>query len=420
MPVSRNPYSQFTAPALRPIFNEHRGDVDQLQLIEETLRGRSSDAARTLHLEVEQEIEALLANTQIVAQVAAQPNSLDVFISYAREDANVAEAVRACLEGAGLNVWMDRVRLTPGSHFPSDIGVAIRRSKCLLVLWSRHAVGSFFVNKEISDGYAMERSIIPLRLDDAAFSDFFRHVSAGCQWFDGRAGLQIRELTAWAKVLRPEARSAPGRVIAVMNAKGGVGKTTIAANVFGSLHVLFKKSVLFIDLDSQSNLSQLLVSPRAYTSHVQNGAGVLSLFEPHRFKPETSSQRLFDTAFARAEAVNPSAICLPLARLDREGVRFDIILGQFEIIKYGLLLNRRQLDPLMANFARFIETARRIYDYVIIDLGPTASFIHECTVQSATHILCPIRPDKYSFEGIETMDRLLRDVFLSCPRSRGQ
>jgi chromosome partitioning protein len=51
----------------------------------------------------------------------------------------------------------------------------------------------------------------------------------------------------------------PGPVIAVLNLKGGVGKTTLAAHVFRELFVAKRLSILLVDLDPQYNLSQQLL-----------------------------------------------------------------------------------------------------------------------------------------------------------------
>src|SRR5690606_13287133 len=62
-------------------------------------------------------------------------------------------------------------------------------------------------------------------------------------------------------VERARAANARGRVIAMLNIKGGVGKTVLAANLFAAAHLADKRSVSFIDLDPQHNLTQYFLSP---------------------------------------------------------------------------------------------------------------------------------------------------------------
>jgi chromosome partitioning protein len=56
----------------------------------------------------------------------------------------------------------------------------------------------------------------------------------------------------------------PGQVVAVLNMKGGVGKTTISAHLMRVLYHNFAKRVLLVDLDPQFNLTQCLVSRADY------------------------------------------------------------------------------------------------------------------------------------------------------------
>jgi chromosome partitioning protein len=204
-----------------------------------------------------------------------------------------------------------------------------------------------------------------------------------------------------------------------MNMKGGVGKTTLAANVFGTLNQLRNRSVLMLDLDPQSNLSQLLLPRTTHESQIEIGASAISTFEPDWFSlPSASEQTLFEIKGRPRETIDPTRLCVPLRPFDSRSARFDIIPGQFEAVKYGLPFAQGKLGNLEANFKRFIAAARSQYDYVVMDAGPTASFVHQCMIENATHVLCPIRPDKYSFEGVGIMDRLLTQVFMTNPQPK--
>lgn len=55
-----------------------------------------------------------------------------------------------------------------------------------------------------------------------------------------------------------------GPVVAVLNMKGGVGKTTISANVFRRLYYKYRVGTLLIDLDPQYNLTQALFTRPNY------------------------------------------------------------------------------------------------------------------------------------------------------------
>src|SRR6266850_300978 len=77
----------------------------------------------------------------------------DVFISYADEDRKFAEHLAQVLHGMGWSVWWDRLNLGVGDNFWKAIADAIDDSKCVVVLWSRHSVGSDWVWEEANRGY---------------------------------------------------------------------------------------------------------------------------------------------------------------------------------------------------------------------------------------------------------------------------
>jgi len=71
-------------------------------------------------------------------------------------------------------------------------------------------------------------------------------------------------------------------VIAVLNMKGGVGKTTISAHVMRVLYRTLKKRTLLVDFDPQFNLTQTVVPESAYEKYKQENRTILSVMEPLR------------------------------------------------------------------------------------------------------------------------------------------
>lgn len=90
-----------------------------------------------------------------------------IFISYAREDQPRAELLTRALTGDGLDVWWDG-RIQPGDpSFHRAIEDALRRARCVLVLWSASSVRSEYVEIEASFAWK-ERKLIPILIDDIA------------------------------------------------------------------------------------------------------------------------------------------------------------------------------------------------------------------------------------------------------------
>ena len=75
----------------------------------------------------------------------------DIFLSYAEEDRDAARRIVGVLEGHGWTVWWDR-RIPTGKTWRSVIEDGIRDMRCMVVLWSRHSVGSEWVNEEAEEG----------------------------------------------------------------------------------------------------------------------------------------------------------------------------------------------------------------------------------------------------------------------------
>src|SRR5688572_30519880 len=75
----------------------------------------------------------------------------DIFLSYAREDLDIARRIAAALEGEGWSVFWDR-RIPPGRNFEEHLEREIRESHAVVVLWSPHSVASTWVRIEAAHG----------------------------------------------------------------------------------------------------------------------------------------------------------------------------------------------------------------------------------------------------------------------------
>lgn len=90
----------------------------------------------------------------------------DIFISYSRDDRDIAHALAVALEAAGIGVWWDR-ELTGGGDFAAEIERHLSAAPLVIVLWSNSSVQSDFVRDESSRARDL-RKLMPIRIEPVA------------------------------------------------------------------------------------------------------------------------------------------------------------------------------------------------------------------------------------------------------------
>ena len=106
----------------------------------------------------------------------------DVFVSYSREDSELAVSIVDALNKAGLSVWIDR-HIPTASRWEREIARELEQARCVVMLWSRYAQTSEWVRKEGLSG--LERAVlVPTRMGDCDIPNEFGE-------------FQFADLTAW-------------------------------------------------------------------------------------------------------------------------------------------------------------------------------------------------------------------------------
>lgn len=187
-------------------------------------------------------------------------------------------------------------------------------------------------------------------------------------------------------------------VIGILNMKGGVGKTTISAHLFGFLFERFRAGTLLIDLDPQFNLTQTLFTRAQYDSLKSIGKTVYAAMEP---QPAPS---LFEIKTTSSPPPSSAQIGEPRWYFNSTPRQwFTIIPGDFNLVKYSLMDDNQKLNAVKKRFLKFVENCREKYKIVCIDCNPSSSFLTLCALHACTHLLVPVRPDRYSVLGLELL-----------------
>jgi hypothetical protein len=110
--------------------------------------------------------------------------SAPVFISYAPQDAAVANAVLGNLEQHGIKCWIAPRNTTPGSQASDEIAGAIGCAKLLVLVLSEHTIASARVGREIERAASLRRRIIVLRTAATPLTRSFEYFLSESQWID--------------------------------------------------------------------------------------------------------------------------------------------------------------------------------------------------------------------------------------------
>jgi len=186
-------------------------------------------------------------------------------------------------------------------------------------------------------------------------------------------------------------------VVAVLNMKGGVGKTTISAHVMRVLYHRHRIKTLLVDLDPQFNLSQALISRATYDDLKNSSRTISSVMEP----PPMAG--LHDIRTSDGPPPEAAKVIYGLRHFLKSPITLDLLPGDFRLVKYSMIDNRLKLDSVQKRFLRFVGESRKSYGLICIDCNPSSSFITGCALHACTHLLVPIRPDRYSVLGLEIL-----------------
>jgi len=201
-------------------------------------------------------------------------------------------------------------------------------------------------------------------------------------------------------------------VVSVINYKGGVGKTSLTANLAAELAYRGKK-ILLLDMDAQASLTFSMIAPDEWRDQYASSQTIKSWFDSFEQGSPISLKSIVHT---------PTRIN---GRLGSAGGKIDAIYSHLGLINVDLELATNIGGATLAQAKKnFIRIHRRLanglsafskddYDLVLIDCPPNFNIVTKTAIIASDFLLVPARPDYLSTMGIDyliaSVTNLVRD-----------
>jgi chromosome partitioning protein len=195
-----------------------------------------------------------------------------------------------------------------------------------------------------------------------------------------------------------------GSIIATINMKGGVGKTTLSVNLATCLAKFHQKRVLVVDLDTQISATLSLISPQDFAKTRRDKMTISymvakALKPSHRYKFTTA-----DTISRNVAGVSG----------------LDLLAGDIDIYDEYWVSEKLHQEALTGSKADFMDIwngfegslIRDIldpvvpdYDFIFLDCAPSYNLLTRSGIMASDYYIMPARPEPLSLVGMQLLER---------------
>lgn len=183
------------------------------------------------------------------------------------------------------------------------------------------------------------------------------------------------------------------KVVALLNIKGGVGKTATVTTVAHMLATQYNKRVLIVDLDPQGNTTAHYSDINVYDRLQRKLSGEITAID--NSISDLLMNEDMDVHDCIRQTIYPNLHIIPS----------DLQLGEVQ--------DRIKADvkiPAQFRLRRHIRNIFGEYDYCIMDCSPSVSIANVCGLACADEVYIPTTPDGYSLEGVAYALDLINNV----------
>jgi chromosome partitioning protein len=186
-----------------------------------------------------------------------------------------------------------------------------------------------------------------------------------------------------------------GHSIAVMNTKGGVGKSTLVMALAETLSVVHGKNVLVIDSDSQTSMSHMLMHETSW--------------EQMERQNRTLADLLIIQTLGKGDALWTDFVARGVSDVEEARSVF-LIPSHMELSLFEREVSAQRKDTELRNVVRkLLDDTMRMFDVVLIDCPPGLSLLTECWLREVEYFMPPIKPDYLAVRGLGILKKFRED-----------